>query len=269
MRIKKMLIIALSILSAASIVGILPSCGKQKEPEKDNGPKYIAHRGYSQNYVDNSEAAFCAAASMGFWGIETDIRMTKDGYFVCTHDDTVKYADGTEKKIANTKRDALLEKPVKNDKTNDDVYLCTFEAYLRACKGGDKVAVIELKDYFGDEDIEKILTIIDEEYDRKKVAFISFLYAPLLSVQEADSSIELQYLSQKEDDPNFERCLRNGIHIDVRHDVYKSLLTEELVETFHDAGLKVNVWTVNEGTYLEIALNYGVDYITTDLFSGD
>ena len=41
----------------------------------------IAHRGYSSKYPDNTEPAFLGAVKNGSGGIETDIRITKDGVF--------------------------------------------------------------------------------------------------------------------------------------------------------------------------------------------
>ncbi len=264
MKNKKKWITALSIVAAMCIGCLISSCSpsNSSDPEPKSGPKFVAHRGYSHSYVANTEEAFCAAARMGFYGIETDIRKTKDDLFVCNHDATVLYADGTEKTITSSNRADLLVDPIHNDKTNDDAYLCTFETYLQACKSGGKVAVIELKEYFGDADIRQILSIVDEEYDRKKVSFISFYYYPLSLIKKADPSIPLQYLSQTENDANFARCLKDGVSVDVR----QTILTDELVQTFHDKGLTVNVWTVNEEADLDEVTQKGVDYITTDVF---
>lgn len=259
-KIKLLVRTILSVFTAAILLGAIPACSS-RQPTK-TGPKYVAHRGYSHSYLANTEEAFRAAARMTFYGIETDIRKTKDGYFVCNHDATVKYADKSELTISSAKLDALLEKPLENDKTDEDAYLCTFEKYLRACKEGKKVAVIELKESFAIKDLRSILAIIDREYDRKKVTFISFSYYPLGLLRQEAPSIPLQYLSQEENDPKFKACLNNGISIDVK----QTILTEELVTTFHDAGLTVNVWTVNDEEDLQTALQLGVDYITTDLF---
>ena len=94
---------------------------------------------------------------------------------------------------------------------------------------------------------------IDAEYDRKKVIFISFIFNPLLLVKEADPSIELQYLSQTEDDKTFDTCLQKKISIDVK----QTILIEELVKQFHDAGLKVNVWIVDKDSELQVAIAAG------------
>ena len=50
--------------------------------------KYIAHRGHSGKYYDNTEESILAASENVFFdGIETDIRLTKDKVWVCVHDD--------------------------------------------------------------------------------------------------------------------------------------------------------------------------------------
>ena len=277
MKIKRFLAVLFSILFVTILLVILPACttnrSESTEPtdidaepepqeEKESGPKFVAHKGYSKYYLGNTEAAFRAAASKSFYGIETDIRKTKDGHFVCNHDATVRYADNTEKRISSSTLEELLAAPIENNTTDSDEYLCTFETYLRACKEGNKVAVIELKDYFGKTDIQNILAIIDEEYDREKVSFITFIYALLPIVRHEDPDIELQYLSQTKDDPNIDLCLDSDISVDVKY----TILTEEMVQSFHAAGLTVNVWTVNERSELRAVKALGVDYVTTDLF---
>ena len=45
------------------------------------------------------------------------------------------------------------------------------------------------------------------------------------------------------------------------------LLTTELVEIFHKKNLKVNCWTVDEEKMLRKLEDWGVDYITTNVFN--
>ena len=79
-------------------------------------------------------------------------------------------------------------------------------------------------------------------------------------VKEADPSIELQYLSQTENDKTFDTCLQKKISIDVK----QTILTEELVKQFRDAGLKVNVRTVDKDSELRVVIAAGVDYVTSN-----
>ena len=258
--IKKILLRLLSVFTLTVLMGILPGCASRSSEEL--GPKYVAHKGYHRDHFENTEKAFQAAAKMGFYGIETDIRKTKDGHFVCHHDAEVTFENGEKALISKTTLDALLSKPLKNDQTNDAEYLCTFKNYLRACKEGNKVAVIELKDHFDVSVFRNILRIVNAVYDRKKITFISFSYDCLMNAKKASSDVPLQYLSQTKNDTQFASCLENGISIDVKEDI----LTDELIETFHAAGLTVNVWTVNDESVLERVIEQGVDYITTDKF---
>ena len=51
--------------------------------------KKLAHRGYSYLYPENTMLAFQKAIERGFDGIETDVHLTKDGYLVLCHDETI------------------------------------------------------------------------------------------------------------------------------------------------------------------------------------
>jgi glycerophosphoryl diester phosphodiesterase len=50
----------------------------------------LAHRGYHVHVPENTMAAFEAAAALGVNGIETDVRVTRDGALVLIHDRVTK-----------------------------------------------------------------------------------------------------------------------------------------------------------------------------------
>ena len=52
-------------------------------------PLAIAHRGYHQKYFENTKEAFLAASKMDFYGIETDIHLTKDLVWITHHNDDI------------------------------------------------------------------------------------------------------------------------------------------------------------------------------------
>ena len=229
-------------------------------PKSD--PEYVAHRGYSEYYPDNTAASFTAATQKDFFGIETDVRKTADGVLVCSHDADAIFVDGSKLKVEESTYAELTAKPLKNTKTKDDAYICTFKEYLSICKKGNKVAVVELKDVFTEEMVNQVLAEIDETYDRKKCTVIAFDYDSLYRVRLADPTMELQYLSSEKRDPRFEECLEKGISIDVHYRV----LTRTLVKKFHDKGLEVNVWTINDTRRKNRVRRLGVDYVTSNLF---
>ena len=50
----------------------------------------IAHRGLSGIERENTCPAFIAAGNRSYFGIETDVHVTKDGQFVIIHDETTE-----------------------------------------------------------------------------------------------------------------------------------------------------------------------------------
>ena len=245
--------IILIIVLAVTIFLIINNISK-------SNPQYVAHQGYSSKYPGNTALSFTKAAEMPFDGIETDIKQTSDGLFVCNHDNTVVYNDGTKLKISTSTYAELKAKPLKNDKTDDEVYLCGFDEYLDICKNGGKIAVIELKEDFSDEKVAKAFEIIDAHYDRSKCLFIAFDFDSICRVHSYDGNVEVQYLSKTINDENIEKCLNLGISLDIQF----ALCTEILVKKFHAKGLKVNVWTVDSKIVKEFLRRMKVDYITTN-----
>lgn len=61
----------------------------------------IAHRGYSTGYPENSLAAFEAAVAAGADAIETDVRLSRDGVPVCSHDADLKRLRSRDAQIAD------------------------------------------------------------------------------------------------------------------------------------------------------------------------
>ena len=50
-------------------------------------------------------------------------------------------------------------------------------------------------------------------------------------------------------------------------DIEDKLLTQDLVKKFHKKNLKVNCWTVDDEETLRKLEDWGVDYITTNVFN--
>ncbi len=69
--------------------------------------------------------------------------------------------------------------------------------------------------------------------------------------------LPLMFQAEKTWPERIEWCRERGLGIDLE----KKLLTPECVKAYHDAGLKIAVWTVNDP---EEARSLPVDYIITD-----
>ncbi len=79
--------------------------------EKLKDCKIISHRGEHDNrtVIENTMQAFDIAKKAGVWGIEFDIRWTKDLYPVVSHDPTLIRLFHTSRRISELSRDELKQ----------------------------------------------------------------------------------------------------------------------------------------------------------------
>ena len=223
----------------------------------------IAHRGYSGSYPENTELAFVEAAKHGSGGAETDVRMTKDGVYVLSHNSSAVMEDGTEMAIADYTYEELTAQPLKNKKTDDKVYLCTFKRYLEVMKENDMICFIELKGDFTKEQVKEIFTIAEETYDLSKCILQSFEFDNLISARELFPDLPLM-LTYGYGDGDYSKCFEYGISIDAEY----WAITDEMVKEFHDNGLEVGAWTANIYPVIAFCKSAGVDYIESDVYGG-
>lgn len=221
----------------------------------------IGHRGFSAKHPGNTEASFLGAIKNGSGGIETDVRMTKDGVFVVNHNDEATFFDGTELLVAESTFDELTRKPLRNTNSDETVYICTFERYLEICRDADMICFIELKGDFSDEDINRLFTLASEVYDLKKCSLQSFEFDNLVKAHNAFPELQIM-LTYGKNCGDYHKCIEYGFDIDADYKV----ATSKMVKEFHDQGLKVGLWTANDILSLNYCRALGVDYIESDIF---
>ena len=224
----------------------------------------IAHRGLSGIEKENTNAAFVAAGNRSYFGIETDIRRTADGHFVVNHDKDLLRVAG-ENIPVETVSLSVLQNVVLFDKdgTKDraDLRPCTLENYIGICKKYEKHCVLELKSDFTPEETQSFIDIIKSLDYLDHVTFISFKYQNLVQIREILPTQSIQYLFSLVTDEVVEQAISQNFDVDVRYDS----LTPENIQKFHDAGLKVNCWTVDKKEVAEALVAMGVDYISTNI----
>ena len=94
------IVIALIIIIGLYLLCLRPNTGR-REAMKAFWDTYIAHRGFfnNENVPENSMPAFLAAVEKGY-GIELDVRLTKDEQAVVFHDATLLRMCGVAKKVS-------------------------------------------------------------------------------------------------------------------------------------------------------------------------
>lgn len=220
--------------------------------------KFIAHRGASKEKMQNTVAAFKSASESFAYGVETDVRITRDGVFVVFHDKSAARLGGRHKVIEKT--DFKKVQKLKIFDKNRRHRIPTLIEYLQNCHLSGKVAVIEIKSNLTKEQTEKFIQIIDTEHYLLKTIFVSFNTQVLgyIRARLPEQPIQLLALKYKQQELKFLQENKFGL------DIYHRQLTEERIRECHDRGIEVNCWTVNSEKRAKLLLKWGIDYITTD-----
>ncbi|MBQ9576780.1 MAG: hypothetical protein IJV11_07865 [Muribaculaceae bacterium] len=236
----------------------------------------VGHRG-SQWGVENTRAAFINGADAGAWGLECDIRVTADGTFVISHDNTYKRLGGPETKIEDMSTQDVLGTRL-TSKRHGITYAgtpCTLGEFLDLCKERNVVPVVEVKvcsNIHSNTDAENepvfdgipaLINLIDQKGLTDKVVIISFMPGVVDFIHRHYSDVTVQVLAGDQDgtiDEWVDWCIEHKMDLDVVH----TIITKAAVDRMHQAGLKVNVWTVDKVEDFNRVKDMGVDFITTN-----
>lgn len=229
--------------------------------------KMVAHRGVSGLERENTVPAFLAAGNRSYFGVETDIHRTADGRYVVIHDETTSRVTrgavniNVEENPYDAVKDIVL--PDKDGSTmRQDIRIPLLGEYIHICKKYDKTCVLELKNAFSREEIREIVAIIREYDYLDKVIFISFVLANCLTLRDLLPQQPVQWLTAKELTEELMQTLeeqRLGL------DSYYKVLSRDVIDRLHAAGLEVNCWTVDDPQWAADLIAMGVDYITTNI----
>ena len=227
------------------------------------GVKMVAHRGVSGLERENTCAAFVAAGNRSYFGVETDIHRTADGQYIVFHDDNLVRLLGDERVVEEMRFDELraLRLTDLDGNVRGDLLLPTLTEYVNICKKYDKDCVLEIKNHFEPEDIENVIAIIRGIDWLERTIFISFDLPNMLCIREKLPQQRAQYLVSAFGEDLLSILTENHLDLDIKY----SSLSAEQVCACHEAGIKVNVWTVNEAADAERLAGYGVDYITSNI----
>lgn len=231
--------------------------------EKKN-VKLIAHRGLSGLEAENTCSAFVAAANRSFYGIECDIWKTADGKLVINHDNNLLRVAGENISVETVSlavTQSVVHFDIDGKKGRVDLISPTLQDYISICKRYRKHSVIELKSSFTDEEIKQIIDILKDYDYLDNVTFISFIYENLLKVRKLLPEHSVQFLFNKVTDEIIHKLIKDKFDVDIDY----VALNKDNIKIFHDAGLKVNCWIVDNAETAEKLIEMGVDFITTDI----
>jgi glycerophosphoryl diester phosphodiesterase len=227
--------------------------------------KYIAHRGLSSKYYQNTyNAYYWACMSSFFSGVECDIWRTKDGEWVCCHDDT-PFIDKTIL-VSESDYDDIVDLPLDTSDRGEfveitgDIYITPFTDYIKILKYSNKTPFVEIKYDYSQEIVAELINLIEETSNIYKYYFCSFEKDVIEKVLNEYSNAKVMLFSSSEINSYF--YCKMGFNVGLN----KTVLWENQsrIELAHENKSVIDVYTIN--TYEEALkyVNLGVDYITTD-----
>lgn len=209
----------------------------------------IAHRGASLSRPGNTIAAFQEARRLGADMVELDVRRTADGVLAVHHDPEVP---GSGPLVTLPYRAVNSRVP-------------TLDEAIDAC--GPLAVNVEIKNEPGEPDRDEtrwVATAVAELVRARalhdRVLVSSFDLGSIDRVREVDPGIPTALLTMNSEGA-VDECVRHGhgaLH------PFFALATPELVAAAHAAGLRVNVWTVDDPDAMRTLVAAGVDGICTN-----
>ena len=139
---------------------------------ENNKTKMIAHRGLSGLEKENTAIAFIAAGNKSYYGIETDVRLTKDGEFVICHDDKLQRVAGVDMSISTSSYDELSSIclfDLETGRPKNYLKIPKLTDYLEICKKYEKRAFIEIKELFLEADIVRLINLVKQHHYLHKI----------------------------------------------------------------------------------------------------
>jgi len=278
----------LGLLVGGVLLTTLTSCGGSSGDDMPNtnvavrqqiaslGPAAnLGHRGSGINFpgrvwAENSINSFVAAMSQGADGVELDVELTEDGQLVVMHDDTLDRTTTCTGCVsaytlaevqACRLRNGDLQPTTERPPTLAEVYhslpshalvnveLKVYEAACRTPTTGART--------LGEVAANEVLRLgvarrtLFSSFDNQAVAAVKdtdpTLYAGLLMLVHSQALVDLAL----------------SLRLDAIHPNY-DFVDAAAVRAAQDAGLQVNVWTVNARGEMLGSLSKGVDGIITD-----
>jgi len=211
-------------------------------------PVVIAHRGASTVELENTLAAFRAAAGQGADGVELDVHATLDGEIIVLHDPSIMGLPIAQARMSDLSQLKLLNgEPLPTLAQALDVI-------------GPLKAFVEVKVLDPRWD-DRLLETLERGPNPSGYAVHSFAFHVVRRLREKRPNLPTGVLSEVPTrDP--QRTLDDAKSQTLWQE--HTTLEESLVEAVHGLGASVIAWTVDNPSEMEQLVSWGVDGICTN-----
>lgn len=212
----------------------------------------IAHRGASADHPENTIEAFVGAKEQGADGVELDVRLSADDVLVLHHDAHLPDGRMVREVLADDLPPSVPNLAEALEAT-DPLFTNIELKNLRTDPDHDAAEFLSIA-------VAGLIAAFDAH---RRVLVSSFDLDAVLRIRATDPEVPLGWLVWGQADPaqliaRVEAHALQAIH---PHDL---LVDAAFVRRAHDAGVKVNVWTVDDVDRGRALVDMGVDAIITN-----
>lgn len=224
----------------------------------------VAHSGAEDVAPANSEQGIIWAKGCGFDYAELDVRCAQDGFVICHNATTAGFAGYNNYTIRDTSVSLLTTQDIISGSYINlypDMKMMSLEQAIIVCKRCHIEPQFELKDDdLTDAEIQLFYDTLMKYGIRYNCTVKSFYSANLDKVKYIDSSVRCEYIIEEDFTNNINLAYDHGFD---SISLLISSVNVERVQRAHNFGLTVNCWTIRSQAEAKIAIDCGVDAITT------
>lgn len=228
--------------------------------------RLIAHRGLSGAYPENTAPAFEAAGKQGgYFGLECDTHMSKDGVWMVLHDAGIESIyDGAGDVKSYTHGELMRFKTVRGASIENypDLKMCTLQEYTDICRQYGCRPVIEIKDP-RPEAMQSFYDFILKNDLAESAVIISFILADLQALHKIAPALEMWYLVDYITAKSIREAKESGC-TGIDFSAAFNACRPEWIQKVQDSGLLTACWTVDDREMLQSMRAARVQYITTN-----
>ncbi len=228
-------------------------------------PRLCAHRGFNTVAPENTLPAFAAAISLGASEIELDVRFSKDGIPVVSHDNELQRVSNGTGTIPQYTVDQLKQFDFGShfNPKFAGLQICTFEEVLQQFA---KRVIINLhvkSDGPGPFPLDHFNALNDllTKYDNRQ--YIYFMAGPTVQEQALEYAPDIRRCMAAGSDPwgivdNAIKCKCHKVQIFTKH------YSQEMIDKAHDNGILCNYFYADNPEQAKKMIDMGIDTILTN-----
>lgn len=222
--------------------------------------KFCAHRGLSALMPENTLPAFGAALAFGADEIEFDVRLTRDGGLIVSHDGTLERISDGSGNLSDFTLAELKELNI-GVKHGWTVPFCTVEEVF-AQFANRMMFNIHLKEHGEDGYLIVELLKIVRKYDAEHSVYFAASPAELEWMQRKAPEIERTAIQLPGDKiPIYDMAVTYGCS---RVQFWLGMFDEEMIEKLHRAGISCNLFYADDHINYRKYFAMGIDTLLTN-----